>query len=212
MRYLNYTNVDAVTGIPLTLALAANGQTEPAVVGLEFGFALESEYPTNAPSLFGMAPDASDVSVPGVLSELTKAEYDAAYAAEMATRKAQADLSLIARIATRRYQAETAGFIWSGVLIATDRESQAKIQTHRSAARDGLRQDGAIWKCNDPSTGLPVFRATSNAEMIEIGDAAFNFVQATYTREGELMAGIADGTTTQSMIEEGWPVSSSVQF
>lgn len=211
MRYLKYTHVDSVTGVPVTVSPSANGPAEPSVAGLKFVFALESQYPTDAPTLYGTAPDASDIAIAGVLGELTAAEFDSAQAAEMATRKVLADEQLVAAIASRRYRAEISGFIWDGFFIATDRESQAKIQSHRSAAKDGIRQDGAVWKCSDPQTGLPVFRPTSNVEMIEIGDAAFNFVQATYTREGELMAGIADGTTTQAMVDEGWPESSFAQ-
>lgn len=211
MKHLKFTYVDAVTGVPATEADLRNGGVMPAVSGLIYGFALESEYPKVAPTFFGMAPDSADLAVPGVLAEVSEADYTAAQVAEMAARKVLEDSRLVANIASRRWQAEVAGFIWDGVFIATDREAQAKIQSHRSAAKDGIRQDGAVWKCSDPQTGLPVFRPTSNVEMIEIGDAAFNFVQATYTREGELMAGIADGTTTQAMIEDGWPESSFAQ-
>lgn len=211
MKYVMYTYVDSVTGVPVTVSPCANGPAEPSVAGLVFVFALESLYPTNTPTLYGTAPDASDLAIAGVLGELTKEEFDSAQAAEMATRKALLDAQLVAAIASRRYLLETGGLIWNGVFIATDRESQGKIERHRSAARDGLRKDGAVWKCDDPLTGLPQFRPTSNAEMEELGALVFNYVQNTYAREGELMAGVAAGTTTFEMIE-AWSANSSGQL
>lgn len=110
-----------------------------------------------------------------------------------------------AKIADRRYTAEVRGFIWNNVFIDTDRVSQPKIASARAAAKDGVRSDTAVWKCGNPLTGLPIYRVTSNAEMVEIGDAAFNYVQACYDREGVLIAAVAGGTITATMIDEGWP-------
>lgn len=90
MRYLKYTYVDAVTGISATDAPAANGPVSPSVAGLEFGFALESEYPVSTPTMFGTFPDGASIDVPGVLGELTEAEYQAALDAEMLAREAKA--------------------------------------------------------------------------------------------------------------------------
>jgi len=109
------------------------------------------------------------------------------------------------KIADRRYTAEVRGFIWNTVFIDTDRVSQPKIASARAAAKDGVRSDTAVWKCGNPLTGVPIYRETSNAEMVEIGDAAFNYVQACYDREGVLIAAVADGTITAAMVDEGWP-------
>lgn len=86
MRYLKYTQVDSVTAIPVTIEPARNGPVPPAVTGLAFGFALESQYPTLTPIYYGTAPDASDIDIPGVLDELTEAEYQAAHDAEIEAR------------------------------------------------------------------------------------------------------------------------------
>ena len=86
MRYLKYTYVDAVTGLSAADAPAANGPVSPSVAGLEFGFALESEYPVSTPTMFGTFPDGASIDVQGVLGELTEVEYQAAQNAELAAR------------------------------------------------------------------------------------------------------------------------------
>ena len=84
MTYITFTHVDALTGVPVTLSPARNGPAFP--VGASFGFALESRYPTPVPTFYGQTDGATDV--PGILSLITKAEYDAAKAAEMEARRA----------------------------------------------------------------------------------------------------------------------------
>ena len=88
MQYLKFTHTDAVTGVPVSHAAASNGVAFPAVAGLEFVFALESEYPTLAPTMFGTAPDASATDAHGVLAVLTEIEFQQAKDAEDAARRA----------------------------------------------------------------------------------------------------------------------------
>lgn len=88
MRYLEYTYIDAVTGVSVLDAVAANGPTFPDVVGLEFVFALESVYPTPTPTFYGTCPSNSDINMPGVIAELTKADYAAALEKETADQAA----------------------------------------------------------------------------------------------------------------------------
>jgi len=93
MKYLKFTYVDAVTGVSVLEAPAANGPKFPPVEGLEFVWARESHYPTNTPEFFGTCPDASFVLVPGVIDVLTQSDYDGMHAAEMELRaqRLQAD-------------------------------------------------------------------------------------------------------------------------
>lgn len=85
-KYIKYTHVDAVTRVPVTEAPAANGPADPAVQGLQFMWARESQYPTSTPEFFGSCADEADTSVPGVLLELTLDEYERLYVLEMAAR------------------------------------------------------------------------------------------------------------------------------
>ncbi|WP_296257711.1 MULTISPECIES: DUF4376 domain-containing protein [unclassified Pseudomonas] len=110
-----------------------------------------------------------------------------------------------ALIADRRYKAEIAGFAWNGFGIDTERDSQAKISSSWSAARAGFREEGAVWKCLELATGQIVSRPTSNAEMIDIGQQAYRYVQTCYDREGALLEAAAAGNITADLIEEGWP-------
>jgi hypothetical protein len=75
MRYIKYTYVDSVTGISIAEAPALNGPAFPAVAGLEFAWARESQYPTAVPEFFGTCPPDSDIAVPGVLGEYVEADW-----------------------------------------------------------------------------------------------------------------------------------------
>lgn len=96
MRYLKFTYIDAVTGVPITAAPARNGPVMPAISGLGFGFALESRYPADAPALYGTCPDDADLNFPGVLAELTEAEYQATLQGELTARLSKARAASIA--------------------------------------------------------------------------------------------------------------------
>lgn len=86
MKYLKFTYVDAVTGIPVTAAPAANGPTFPAVPGIEFAWARESQYPTSIPEFFGTCPDETNATAHGVLAEMAQQEWETARTDEMAIR------------------------------------------------------------------------------------------------------------------------------
>lgn len=86
MKYLKFTYVDAVTGIPVTDAPAANGPAFPAVPGIEFAWARESQYPTPIPEFFGTCSDETNATAPGVLAEMTQQEWETARTDEMSIR------------------------------------------------------------------------------------------------------------------------------
>ena len=114
-------------------------------------------------------------------------------------------VSPVITITSTRYTHETAGFIWNGVFIDTSANSYAKIIGARSAAQDGLREDPSIWKCADPTTKDSIYRSTTNAEMIDISNKTYAYVQACYTRESVLMTAVEAGTFTADMLTQGWP-------
>jgi hypothetical protein len=86
MKYLKFTYVDLVTGISVAKTPAMNGTKFPAVVGLEYVWAQESQYPTAMPSFFGVCPDDSATQVDGVLGVLVEADYLNFQADEMRAR------------------------------------------------------------------------------------------------------------------------------
>ena len=90
MKYIKYTAVDYITRVPVSEAPAQNGPDMPAVTGLQFGFALESQYPTNVPTFYGTCDDDADTDIPGVLGVLTADEHASAEVAEMEARDAAA--------------------------------------------------------------------------------------------------------------------------
>ena len=89
MQYLTFTHVDAVTGVPVFDAPAANGPVFPAVDGLVFLWARESKFPTPIPEFFGTCPVGVNVDVPGVLAVLSEADFETLRQEELAAREAQ---------------------------------------------------------------------------------------------------------------------------
>jgi hypothetical protein len=86
MKFIRFTHVDSVTGISVAKQPAANGLVFPAVVGLEFKWARESQYPTKIPALFGTCPDTSDIDVDGVTSVFNETDFNLMHADELNLR------------------------------------------------------------------------------------------------------------------------------
>lgn len=86
MKYIKYTYVDAATGVSVASHPAANGPVFPAVAGLAFAWARESQYPTDVPEFFGTCPDDADTQVDGVLGVYLQSEWNQMQSDEMAAR------------------------------------------------------------------------------------------------------------------------------
>ncbi|MFS2157125.1 DUF4376 domain-containing protein [Pseudomonas sp. Pseusp122] len=102
-------------------------------------------------------------------------------------------------IAACRYQVETSGITVNTMPIATDRDSQGLITGAAVAAL--LDSDYSLnWKT---SAG---FIELSAVQILSLASAVRAHVQASFDREAQLLAAVADGSITAAMLEEGWPV------
>ena len=86
MKYIKFTYVDAVTGISVASHPAANGPVFPAVKGLKYAWARESQYPTEVPEFFGTCPDDADTQIDGVLGVYLQADWETMLEDEMRAR------------------------------------------------------------------------------------------------------------------------------
>lgn len=194
MKYLKYTYIDAVSGVPVTESPATNGPTTPAIAGLVFEWAAESQYPSPTPVFYGTCPANSDTAAAGVLSVLTKPEWDQELEAELALRAKK----YAAQIAARRYTAEIAGITINGIPVDTGRDSQALITGAVVSAM--LDPDYSVrWK------GLSGFVSLTAEQIIFIASSVRAHVQACFDREDELLELLVLGDFDSSMIDEGWP-------
>lgn len=84
MKYIVVTEVDAKTKIPCTVEPQRKGPSIPNIKGLVLEWADKSTWPvelglngvyTRAPKYYGMCDDDADLSVGGVLEELTQVEW-----------------------------------------------------------------------------------------------------------------------------------------
>ena len=76
MRYLKFTYVDAITGVPVAADPALNGLVFPDIEGLEFAWARKSDYPTNVPAFFGTCPDGSNTQADGVMGLFSQSDWE----------------------------------------------------------------------------------------------------------------------------------------
>ena len=102
------------------------------------------------------------------------------------------------KLAMKRWQVETGGFLWNGLLVDTDRESQAKLHAAFQLATNGLWPPGAGWKFKNESREL-----TPN-ELTDLAISVGLFVQGCYTIEREL-ADKVEAATTIAGIKWRWP-------
>ena len=86
MKHLKFTYVDAITGVSVAAEPAMNGTKFPAVPGLAFAWARESQYPAPVPEFFGTCPDASPTQVDGVLGVFSQSDWEQMQADEMRAR------------------------------------------------------------------------------------------------------------------------------
>lgn len=101
-------------------------------------------------------------------------------------------------IAAARYSAETGGCTVDGVMIATDRGSQALL----TAAVVMARLDPEFktkWKCADGS-----FKQLDAFQLRAIGDAVIAHVESCFAREGELCEQIDAATTPEELDAIQW--------
>jgi len=97
-------------------------------------------------------------------------------------------------VAARRYQAEVGGVVWNGWPVATDRDSQSKVNAAYVMAKDGHWPAGAGWKFADG-----VYRPLTADQVQALALAVAGHVQACFAREAAL---VSDATAD---INSGWP-------
>lgn len=86
MKHIKFTYVDSVTGVSVAKSPAVNGPDFPAIAGLQFIWARESQYPTSVPDFFGTCDADADLSVDGFLGEFLQADWEQMRADEMRAR------------------------------------------------------------------------------------------------------------------------------
>lgn len=120
---------------------------------------------------------------------------------QLITAEAKADQAKTAQaavVAARRYAAETSGINVSGIHIDTGRDSQALIT---GAALNAVIDPAYICNWKTPS-GFVQLDAQS---LLGVATTLRAHVQACFDREADLLAALADGSFSESMLEEGWP-------
>lgn len=86
MKYIKYTNINKPVNINGVVQYNYQQPQAPDVVGLEYCWAKESEYPTPSPELFGTCPDSSSTDVKGVLEVMSEQDWNAAKQLELYVR------------------------------------------------------------------------------------------------------------------------------
>ncbi|EEE42850.1 DUF4376 domain-containing protein [Roseibium alexandrii] len=104
-------------------------------------------------------------------------------------------------LAAKRWEVETGGLILNGVLIDTSRESQAMINGAYAQAQ--RKKDAPGYMIN--FKGRDGWVSLTADQMINIGEAVGDFVQACFDHERSL-SDLIDQSDTSVDINAGWPV------
>jgi len=147
MKYLKFTYVDAITGISIAAEPAMNGPKFPAVPGLEFVWARESQYPTPVPQFFGTCPDDSPTQVEGVLGVFLQTDWEHMRADEMRARVPQ---TISKRQAERVLHADG----WLDRIEAAIAAAPMEVQIDWRGAKDVDRYWPALLAMQ-PALGIP---------------------------------------------------------
>lgn len=103
---------------------------------------------------------------------------------------------LKAHLANKRWEAEASGIVLNGVSIATDRVSQSMIGN----AVSYLREDPSVQEIEFKSDSG--FVTVPRAQMVALGKAVGNHIQACFSAERSVLIQIDNGTvTTTSEVE-----------
>ncbi|MBI3447229.1 MAG: DUF4376 domain-containing protein [Magnetospirillum sp.] len=124
-----------------------------------------------------------------------EAQRDAEEAAWTVSQEQNSRMSAVPRpdrIATRRYEAEIGGTTYNGWPLATDRDSQAKVNAAYTLARDGYWSGG--WKFADG-----VYRLLAAEQVVAMALTVSAHVQSCYAHEAALLA------DPEADINVGWP-------
>jgi hypothetical protein len=87
----------------------------------------------------------------------------------------------------------------STIYVKADRESQLKLISVYTMAKDGYWVDGNTWKCADST-----FREMTSLEMITVALTVSAFVQYCFSREQELCDQIDAATTIEAVQNWTW--------
>lgn len=208
MIFLKFTYIDAKTKIPATQSTMPNGPKMPEVDGLEFSFAEESNYPTNAPVMYGTCPDASDISKQGVLEVLTESNYSTAMGSELNARKSR-DRKRVNKIRDR-YLFTNATYTFPG-----DGEPDA-IQFRDERDRQNIQDNMIDAQGKDPGATMYFMPLSNNLKTITAqqmldmgaflksrGDAIYNH---SWTKKNIEIEGAATLEELRAVdLNEGWP-------
>lgn len=208
--YISYGYLDALTGEPFDQRTSMGGPLAPQ--GVVFGFALESQYPTTTPTFYGTTEGLT--SLPGILSVLEKADYDAAEAAEMAAREALRVAAASAAINAERDWRIASPFTFEGHPYQSDDESRQRIDKSRGSAMAavmGGAQPGDLrWTGVDVDffwIALDDTRVTMDAQtMIRLGNASAAREGLLIVAANDLKRRVASGEVIANLGDDAlWP-------
>ena len=135
--YVIYTQIDAKTGVPASQSSMRNGPKTPD--GIEFSFALESQYPLKNdqhPVFYGTT-DRDDL--PDWVEVVTQEQFEADRATEMQARHDKLLNQKIEQTASERWRIETDGItLENGAFVNTEEKDQNRISNAYSSLKNGL--------------------------------------------------------------------------
>lgn len=213
--YVIYTYVDHKTRKPVTVEHAANGPDIPDIPGLVFGFALESQYPTDAPTFYGKCNDGVSPTIPGILRVITQEQYEKDRAAEAAAMITKAKNTAYEALKLRRKACELKGVALTSlgttsfstpIYVPAEKDDQDRINTVLSSMERWPQITTVNFKANNN-----VFIPVTHEQLAQIGLAVAVHVQKCFDAEAYHTAAINQlkdvGSIESYDSSTGWPTN-----
>ena len=204
MKYIKFTYVDYITGVSVYSEPALNGSKFPAVEGLEFIWARESEYPTETPEFFGTSPDSSPTQVEGVLGVFPQLDWEQMRRDELQVRGATPEAKWEA------IKVERDRRMYLGVKVGAHwyhSDSASRIQQLALVMMGAAIPKGLQWKTLS-GAAVPVFVEMTQALALELFQATVASDHAVFLAGETHRAALESSNEPASYsFDAGWPTA-----
>ena len=146
--YICVTHVDSITKIPCDIAPMSHGPSLPDLEGLIIEWANETEWPTNKPLFYGICDDTCDLSISGVVKQLSEIEYNQLKALETELK------SFKVRNTRNNLLMQNVDTINPVRWELLTEEEKVKVRVYRNALLDVTKQESFPWSVSWPNLEL----------------------------------------------------------
>lgn len=188
MKYVQFTYVDAQTGVPISEAPSANGPTIPE--GIIPTFDIESSRTSSAPVVYGFVAEDYEGEIPSFVQEVAEEDFFTAFKMELKERARH-----------KRKQVEQGGIELNDSRISTEIEDQNRVANMVTTLINDPEMESIDFEYA-PTQWVVIPRALG----LEIGKAVGRHVQSCFTWCKNIHQEIDDLELSLETLEDVLPI------